>query len=42
MDKWKDLEPEKMKVEGNRWALQFLEAQPDIHPGMTLQEKYNT
>lgn len=42
MDKWKDLELEKMKVGGNKKALEFLESQHDFKPSMTIHEKYNT
>lgn len=42
MDKWKDLELEKMKVGGNAQAKQFLESQPDWDPSMPLQQRYNT
>lgn len=42
MDKWKDLELEKMKVGGNRKAKEFFESQSDYNPGMSLQEKYNS
>ena len=42
MDKWKDLETEKMKVGGNRRALEFFMSQPDFYNGMSLQEKYNS
>ncbi|KAK7101294.1 ADP-ribosylation factor GTPase-activating protein 1-like isoform X2 [Littorina saxatilis] len=42
MDKWKDLELEKMKAGGNRRAKQFFNSQPDYHEGMSLQEKYNS
>ncbi|KRT79904.1 hypothetical protein AMK59_7872, partial [Oryctes borbonicus] len=42
MDKWKDVELEKMKVGGNRKGRVFFEAQPDYHDGMTVQQKYNT
>lgn len=42
MDKWKDIELEKMKVGGNRKAKQFLESQPDYNHKMALSEKYNT
>ncbi|XP_057657462.1 ADP-ribosylation factor GTPase-activating protein 1 [Diorhabda carinulata] len=42
MDKWKDIELEKMKVGGNRNARIFFEAQPDWDEDMTLQQKYNT
>ena len=42
MDKWKDIELEKLKVGGNRNAKNFFQSQPDYDPGMTLQEKYNS
>ena len=42
MDKWKDLELEKMKFGGNSKAKKFFESQPDYSPGWTLQEKYNS
>ena len=42
MDKWKDLELEKMKAGGNRKGKDFLESQSDYKPGMSLQEKYNS
>ncbi|KFM62052.1 ADP-ribosylation factor GTPase-activating protein 1, partial [Stegodyphus mimosarum] len=42
MDKWKDIELEKMKVGGNRKAKQFLESQPDYNHKMPLKDKYNT
>ena len=42
MDKWKDLELEKMKVGGNRNARCFFESQPDFNDGMTMSEKYNS
>lgn len=42
MDKWKDLELEKMKAGGNRNARIFFEAQDDYHDGMSLTDKYNT
>ena len=42
LDKWKDIELEKMKVGGNGKAKQFFDSQPDIKPGMSLQQKYNT
>ncbi|XP_078411359.1 ADP-ribosylation factor GTPase-activating protein 1 isoform X3 [Cetorhinus maximus] len=41
MDKWKDLELEKMKVGGNAKFRQFLELQ-DYDPCWSLQEKYNS
>ncbi|XP_044745806.1 ADP-ribosylation factor GTPase-activating protein 1 isoform X2 [Coccinella septempunctata] len=42
MDKWKDIELEKMKVGGNRNARVFLEAQPDYDDTMPITQKYNT
>ncbi|RZF32337.1 hypothetical protein LSTR_LSTR001801 [Laodelphax striatellus] len=42
MDKWKDIELEKMKVGGNRRAREFLESQPDWDDSMTIQQRYNT
>nr|KAG5709551.1 hypothetical protein BaRGS_001601 [Batillaria attramentaria] len=42
MDKWKDVELEKMKVGGNRRAREFFNSQPDYHEGMSMQEKYNS
>ena len=42
MDKWKDLELDKMKVGGNRKAREFFNSQSDYKPGMSLQEKYNS
>ncbi len=42
MDKWKDLELEKMKNGGNYKARCFFEAQDDYDDGMTLLEKYNS
>lgn len=42
MDKWKDLELEKMKVGGNRKARMFFESQDDYDDNMSLQQKYNT
>uniref|UniRef100_A0A8D8TLW6 ADP-ribosylation factor GTPase-activating protein 1 n=1 Tax=Cacopsylla melanoneura TaxID=428564 RepID=A0A8D8TLW6_9HEMI len=42
MDKWKDLELEKMKVGGNKSAHDFFDAQPDWDDTMTIQQKYNT
>ncbi|XP_045157548.2 ADP-ribosylation factor GTPase-activating protein 1-like [Mercenaria mercenaria] len=42
MDKWKDIELEKMKAGGNRKAKEFFESQSDYKPGMSLQEKYNS
>ena len=42
MDKWKDVELEKMKVGRNRKARRFLESQPDYSKSMSLMEKYNS
>ncbi|KAM3922360.1 ADP-ribosylation factor GTPase-activating protein 1 isoform 5-T5 [Leptodactylus fuscus] len=42
MDKWKDVELEKMKVGGNGKYRQFLESQDDYDPCWSLQEKYNS
>ncbi|KAK3592161.1 hypothetical protein CHS0354_019452 [Potamilus streckersoni] len=42
MDKWKDIELEKMKIGGNRKAKEFFESQSDYREGMSLNDKYNT
>ncbi|CAK9801839.1 ADP-ribosylation factor GTPase-activating protein 1 [Anthophora quadrimaculata] len=42
MDKWKDLELEKMKVGGNKNAREFFESQPDWDDSMSITQKYNT
>ncbi|CAF0776258.1 unnamed protein product [Didymodactylos carnosus] len=42
MDKWKELELEKMKVGGNRKAKDFFSQQPDYSTSMTLQQRYNS
>ncbi|CAH1101963.1 unnamed protein product [Psylliodes chrysocephalus] len=42
MDKWKDIELEKMKVGGNRNARLFFESQPDWDDDMSIQQKYNS
>jgi len=42
MDKWKDMELEKMKVGGNRKAREFFESQSDYNRSMSLLEKYNS
>ncbi|XP_017783545.1 PREDICTED: ADP-ribosylation factor GTPase-activating protein 1 isoform X2 [Nicrophorus vespilloides] len=42
MDKWKDVELEKMKLGGNRNARVFFEAQDDYDDSMSIQQKYNT
>ncbi|KAF7413374.1 ADP-ribosylation factor GTPase-activating protein 1 [Vespula maculifrons] len=42
MDKWKDIELEKMRVGGNKLAREFFEAQPDWNNSMSISQKYNT
>ena len=43
MDKWKDIELEKMKAGGNRQAKTFFATQSDYDPNtMNLQQRYNT
>lgn len=42
MDKWKDIELEKMKVGGNKKAKEFLESQPDWEPKASLHQRYNS
>lgn len=42
MDKWKDIELEKMKVGGNAKFRAFLESQDDYDPCWSLQDKYNS
>jgi len=42
MDKWKDIELEKMKIGGNRNAREFFESQTDWDNSMSIQQKYNT
>lgn len=42
MDKWKDIELEKMKVGGNAKARTFLESQPEWNPSLPLVQRYNT
>ncbi|XP_060540341.1 ADP-ribosylation factor GTPase-activating protein 1 isoform X7 [Pantherophis guttatus] len=42
MDKWKDIELEKMKAGGNLKYREFLESQDDYDPCWSLQEKYNS
>ncbi|XP_050683084.1 ADP-ribosylation factor GTPase-activating protein 1 isoform X2 [Leptidea sinapis] len=42
MDKWKQIELQKMIVGGNYKAKQFLDSQPDYHCNLTIPEKYNT
>ncbi|XP_057558850.1 ADP-ribosylation factor GTPase-activating protein 1 isoform X2 [Hippopotamus amphibius kiboko] len=42
MDKWKDVELEKMKAGGNAKFREFLESQEDYDPCWSLQEKYSS
>ncbi|XP_050716934.1 ADP-ribosylation factor GTPase-activating protein 1-like isoform X4 [Eriocheir sinensis] len=42
MDKWKDIELEKMKVGGNKRAKEFLKGQSDYDHHAPFQQKYNT
>ncbi len=42
MDKWKDLELEKMKAGGNKPAKDFLKKQPDFDPHWSMHDKYNS
>lgn len=42
MDKWKDIELEKMKVGGNRKARDFFDSQDDWDDTAPIQRKYNT
>ncbi|XP_013362920.1 PREDICTED: ADP-ribosylation factor GTPase-activating protein 1 isoform X2 [Chinchilla lanigera] len=42
MDKWKDMELEKMKAGGNAKFREFLESQEDYDPCWSLQDKYNS
>ena len=43
MDKWKDIELEKMKVGGNRRAKEFFASQSDYNANtMSIQQKYDT
>ncbi|CAN7942141.1 unnamed protein product, partial [Ixodes hexagonus] len=42
MDKWKDLELEKMRVGGNDRARRFLESQPDWDPSAPLQQRWDS
>ncbi|XP_054152894.1 ADP-ribosylation factor GTPase-activating protein 1-like [Oppia nitens] len=42
MDKWKDIELQKMKIGGNRKAKEFFSSQSDWDPSLPLTEKYNT
>uniref|UniRef100_A0A1I8GE05 Arf-GAP domain-containing protein n=2 Tax=Macrostomum lignano TaxID=282301 RepID=A0A1I8GE05_9PLAT len=42
MDKWKDIELEKMRVGGNRQAREFLSKQPDWNQHASLHDRYNS
>ncbi|XP_071965761.1 ADP-ribosylation factor GTPase-activating protein 1-like isoform X2 [Antedon mediterranea] len=42
MDKWKDLELEKMKAGGNSKCRTFLKSQPDYDPNWSIQERWNS
>lgn len=42
MDKWKDIELEKMKAGGNAKFREFLESQEDYDPCWSLQDKYSS
>jgi len=42
MDKWKELELEKMRCGGNSNCRAFLETQPDYTDGMDFHEQYNS
>ncbi|NP_665703.2 ADP-ribosylation factor GTPase-activating protein 1 isoform X2 [Mus musculus] len=42
MDKWKDIELEKMKAGGNAKFREFLETQDDYEPSWSLQDKYSS
>lgn len=42
MDKWKDIELEKMKVGGNRNAREFLEDQEDWNERAPITQRYNS
>ncbi|KAK2723120.1 ADP-ribosylation factor GTPase-activating protein 1-like isoform X2 [Artemia franciscana] len=42
MDKWKEIELEKMKAGGNRRAREFLESQDDWDPLANINQRYNT
>lgn len=42
MDKWKDIELEKMKFGGNQNARIFFESHDDYDENMSIQQKYNT
>jgi len=42
MDKWKDIELDKMKVGGNNKAISFFKSQSDYYDGMPISDKYHT
>jgi ADP-ribosylation factor GTPase-activating protein 1 len=43
MDKWKDIELEKMKIGGNRKAKEFFASQPDYNPDtMSFKQRYDS
>lgn len=42
MDKWKDVELEKMRAGGNAKFRRFLESQEDYDPCWSLQDKYSS
>lgn len=42
MDKWKDVELEKMKVGGNRQCKEFFRSQPDYKENWGFQNKWNS
>lgn len=42
MDKWKEIELNKMSAGGNDKALRFFQSQPDYQKQWTLQQKYNS
>lgn len=42
MDKWKDIELQKMKVGGNRKAREFFEDEEENWDSMSIQDRYNS
>ena len=42
MDKWKEIELEKMKLGGNKKANKFFESQSDYSSGMNFNKKWNS
>uniref|UniRef100_A0A2P2I2F6 ADP-ribosylation factor GTPase-activating protein 1-like n=1 Tax=Hirondellea gigas TaxID=1518452 RepID=A0A2P2I2F6_9CRUS len=42
MDKWKELELDKMKIGGNKKALEFLKGETDYDHNSSMQQKYST